>query len=56
LGRKVEKMQIPMVRGPKIVKFMEDFDQMPYVKNFHVKKTGQVIIGQAHGDHVVKIT
>jgi len=44
-----------MVRGPEIVKFMEDFDQMIYVKNFHVKKTGQLIIGQAHGDHIVKL-
>jgi len=41
--------------GPEIVKFTEDFDQMIYVKNFHVKKTGQLIIGQAHGDHVVKL-
>jgi len=55
MGGKVEKMDIPFVRGPELVEFTDNFYQLSYVKNLNVKKTGQLVITQAHGDHISKL-
>lgn len=55
LGGKVEKMNRDFIDGGEVLNVESDFYELPYVKNSQMDSSRQLIIAQAHGDHIVEL-
>ncbi len=55
MGGKVEKMELPFVRGPTEILINQDFWNLDFVKKSGVNKTESLYMMQAHGDECTSI-
>ena len=55
LGGKVEKMPRDFVCGGEVLKVKPEFYELPFVKNSNLDAAKQLVIAQAHNDHIVEL-
>jgi len=55
LGGKVEKMDREFVRGGDLLKTQPGFYELEYIKELNLDQTKPLVIGKAHGDHIVEL-
>lgn len=55
LGGKVEKMSRDFVCGGETLQVKPEFYELPFVKNSNLDAAKQLVIAQAHNDHIVEL-
>jgi len=55
LGGKVEKMPRDFIDGGEILKVKPEFYELPYVKSSKLDAVKQLVVAQAHSDHVIEL-
>jgi len=55
LGGKVEKMPRDFIDGGEVLKMKPEFYELPFVKNSKLDAAKQLVIAQAHNDHIVEL-
>jgi GMP synthase-like glutamine amidotransferase len=55
LGGKVEKMPRDFIDGGEVLKVRSEFYELPFVKGSKLDAAKQLVIAQAHSDHIVEL-
>jgi len=55
LGGKVEKMPGDFIHGGEVLKVKSEFYELPYVKNSKLDAAKQLVVAQAHSDHIIEL-
>ena len=55
LQGRVEKMETPFIRGGETLITQPSFYELDYIKSIELDKDMPLVVGQAHGDHVVTL-